>query len=105
RPPRPAPHPDVGELFRGAPPAEGFPAARPLQPRRADPAGALQRAREALLDGRAFDGRGEALPPRRHEGEALVATRTVNYELGTTGVDASGNPMRLPLGVGAEPEV
>ncbi len=30
-----------------------------------------------------------------------MATRTVTYELGTTGVDARGNPVRHPLGVAA----
>src|SRR6185503_5312304 len=33
-------------------------------------------------------------------GAALMATRTVAYDLGTTGVDAQGNPVRVPLGAG-----
>jgi hypothetical protein len=64
--PRPAAHPDVGDVPRGAPAAEGLPAARPLQPRRAAAAGAHHRAAGALLDGGDHGGGGVRAAAGRH---------------------------------------
>ena len=46
RPPRPAPHPDVGAVQGRLSAAEGFPAARPLQPLRAAAPGARGESRK-----------------------------------------------------------
>src|SRR2546430_2167507 len=113
--PRPAPHPHVGDVCRRVPAAQGFSAARTVQPGRAGPPGAGRPPRGPLLVGGAVDRRSIRGAPRGHEGAAAawrarhgpglgMSKRTVALEVATPGVDARGQPLRVPLGV-AEPDL
>src|SRR5205814_8939683 len=103
-----------GDVCRRVPAAQGFSAARTVQPGRAGPPGAGRPPRGPLLVGGAVDRRRVRRASRRHEGAVAawrarhapglgMSKRTVELELATPGVDASGQPLRVPLGV-AEPD-
>src|SRR6266702_1054984 len=114
RPPRPAPHPDVGDVRRRLSPAEGLPAARAVQPGRAGAPGIERQPRGPLLPGRAVHRRALRRAARRDARAAAprgarqaplrrMSKRTVELELATPGLDARGQPTRVPLGA-SEPE-
>src|SRR5207253_3094190 len=113
-PPGPAAHPDVGDVRRGLPAAEGFPAARSLQPGGAGAPGAQRQPRGALLDGGAVDRGGARRAPARHAGAIAsrrarqdpvlrMSKRTIAVELATPGLDPQGRPARIPLAAGVGP--
>jgi NADH-quinone oxidoreductase subunit C len=112
--PGPAPHHDAGQLRRGPPAAEGFPAARPLQPGGADApraghgGGGLLHAGRAAVGGAAAAGRdargGRAGRRRRRSGGGdrghAGRPNDEDWSLGTSGSAAGGAPG--PEGAGRE---